>query len=58
MQDGGVKLAVTPNGQTDRELVTEIVRQLLHAGLAIDRVAPIEGTLEERFLNLTTGLEV
>jgi ABC-2 type transport system ATP-binding protein len=55
--DGSVKLAVTPNGQTDRELVTAIVRQLLDAGLAIDRVAPVEGTLEERFLNLTTGLK-
>jgi ABC-2 type transport system ATP-binding protein len=57
VQDGGVKLAVTANGQTDRELITAIVRQLLDAGMAIDRVAPVEGTLEERFLNLTTGLK-
>jgi ABC-2 type transport system ATP-binding protein len=57
VQDGSVKLAVAANDQTDRELVTEIVKQLLHAGLAIDRVTPVEGTLEERFLNLTSGLE-
>jgi ABC-2 type transport system ATP-binding protein len=57
LEDGGVKLAVASNGQTDRELVTAIVRELLDAGLAIDRVAPVEGTLEERFLNLTTGLK-
>jgi ABC-2 type transport system ATP-binding protein len=57
VQDGTVKVAATANGQTDRELVTEIVKHLLHAGLAIDRVTPVEGTLEERFLNLTTGLQ-
>jgi hypothetical protein len=45
------------NGTTDRELVTEIVRRMLEAGLAIDRVTPVEASLEERFLNITHGLE-
>ena len=37
--------------------MTAIVRRLLQAGLAIDRVAPVEASLEERFLNITQRLE-
>lgn len=48
---------VAPNVVRDRELVTEIVRRMLDAGLAIDRVTPVEASLEERFLNITHGLE-
>jgi ABC-2 type transport system ATP-binding protein len=56
-EDGGVIVSLASNGDTDRELVTEIVRQMLDAGLAIDRVAPVESSLEERFLNITSRLE-
>jgi ABC-2 type transport system ATP-binding protein len=52
-----VELSLALNGTTDRELVTEIVRRMLDAGLAIDRVAPVEASLEERFLNVTARLE-
>jgi ABC-2 type transport system ATP-binding protein len=57
VEGGGVEVSLSSNGLTDRELVTEIVRQMLEAGLAIDRVAPVEASLEERFLNITQRLE-
>src|SRR5262249_3642599 len=52
-----VRVSVAPNGTTDRELVTAIVRRLLEAGVAIDRVSPDAATLEERFLTVTSRLE-
>jgi ABC-2 type transport system ATP-binding protein len=52
-----VRITLTENLTSGRQLVTEIVRRLLDAGLAIDRVAPVETTLEERFLTLTSRLE-
>lgn len=57
VEDGGVRVSVAPNGITERQLVTSIVRRLLDAVVEIDRVAPVEATLEERFLNLTSPIE-
>jgi ABC-2 type transport system ATP-binding protein len=57
VDDDGVRVSIAPNGVTERELVTALVRRLLDAGIAIDRVAPVEATLEERFLNLTSRIE-
>jgi ABC-2 type transport system ATP-binding protein len=57
VEGGGVVVSLAPNGTTERQLVTEIVRRILDAGLAIDRVTPVEASLEERFLNITHGLE-
>ena len=57
VENGGVEVSLGLNGTTDRELVTEIVRRMLDAGLAIDRVTPVEASLEERFLNITQRLE-
>jgi ABC-2 type transport system ATP-binding protein len=57
VEAGGVAVSLTSSGTTDRALVTEIVRRMLDAGLAIDRVAPVEASLEERFLNITQRLE-
>jgi ABC-2 type transport system ATP-binding protein len=57
VENGAVELSLVPNGSRERELVTEIVRRMLGAGLAIDRVAPVEASLEERFLNITQRLE-
>jgi ABC-2 type transport system ATP-binding protein len=57
VDDGGVIVSLAPNGTTERELVTQIVRCMLDAGLAIDRVTPVEASLEERFLNITQRLE-
>jgi ABC-2 type transport system ATP-binding protein len=56
-EDGNVVVSLASNGTTDREQVTVIVRRMLDAGLAIDRVAPVESSLEERFLNITSRLE-
>ena len=57
VDNGAVTVSPAANGTTDRELVTGIVRRLLDAGLAIDRVTPVEASLEERFLNITQRLE-
>jgi ABC-2 type transport system ATP-binding protein len=57
VEDDGVIVSLAQNGTTERELVTEIVRRMLNAGLAIDRVTPVEASLEERFLNITQRLE-
>jgi ABC-2 type transport system ATP-binding protein len=57
VENGDVVLALASNGTTERELVTEIVRRVLDAGLAIDRVTPVAASLEERFLNITKRLE-
>jgi hypothetical protein len=57
VNDTGLELSVAANGTTERRLVTAIVQHMLGAGLAIDRVAPAEATLEEQFLNLTTKIE-
>jgi hypothetical protein len=55
--DDGVVVSLASEGTTDRQLVTNVVRRMLDAGLAIDRVAPVEASLEERFLNITQRLE-
>jgi ABC-2 type transport system ATP-binding protein len=57
IEDGGVVVSLASNGTAQREVVTEIVRRMLEAGLAIDRVTPVAASLEERFLNITQRLE-
>jgi ABC-2 type transport system ATP-binding protein len=57
VEDGGLVVSLGSNGMADRELVTELVRRMLDAGLAIDRVTPVAASLEERFLNITKRLE-
>jgi hypothetical protein len=52
-----LEVSVAANGATERQLVTAIVQQMLGARLAIDHVTPVEATLEERFLNVTTTIE-
>ncbi len=57
VEDGGVTVSLASHAATERELVTQIVRRMLDAGLAIDRVTPVAPSLEERFLNITQRLE-
>jgi ABC-2 type transport system ATP-binding protein len=57
VEDGGVTVSLASHAGTEREVVTQIVRRILDAGLAIDRVTPVEPSLEERFLNITQRLE-
>jgi ABC-2 type transport system ATP-binding protein len=57
VNDTGLEVSVVADGTAERQLVTAIVQHMLGAGLAIDRVAPVEATLEEQFLNLTTKIE-
>ena len=55
--DGGLRVELSPEAPVDREVVTELLRRLLAGGIAIERVAPVATTLEERFLTMTTRLE-
>jgi ABC-2 type transport system ATP-binding protein len=57
VNDTGLEVSVAANGTVERQLVTAIAQHMLGAGLTIDRVTPIEATLEEQFLNLTTKIE-
>jgi ABC-2 type transport system ATP-binding protein len=57
VEDGGVVLSMSSSDFPNRELVTAIVRRMLDAGLAIERVTPVASSLEERFLNITQRLE-
>jgi ABC-2 type transport system ATP-binding protein len=57
VEDGGVVVSLAGTATTERELVSSIVRRMLDAGLAIDRISPVEASLEERFLDITRRLE-
>ena len=38
-------------------MVTALLRRLLDADIAVERVAPVAASLEDRFLDMTTRLE-
>jgi ABC-2 type transport system ATP-binding protein len=52
-----LRVALAPEAPADREIVTELLRRLLGGGIAVERVAPVASSLEERFLTMTTRLE-
>jgi ABC-2 type transport system ATP-binding protein len=55
--DGGLRVTLGPEAPVDREIVTALLRRLLDHGVAVERVAPVATSLEERFLTMTTRLE-
>ena len=55
--EGGLRVTLSPEAPVDREIVTELLRRLLDHGVAVERVAPVAASLEERFLSMTTPLE-
>ena len=52
-----LRVTLSPETPVDREIVTELLRRLLDSGIAVDRVAPVTTSLEDRFLTMTTRLE-
>jgi ABC-2 type transport system ATP-binding protein len=52
-----VRVTLSPEAPVDREIVTELLRRLLDHGVAVERVAPVAASLEERFLTMTTRVE-
>jgi ABC-2 type transport system ATP-binding protein len=56
-QDGGLRVTLSPEAPVDREIVTALLRRLLDHGVAVERVAPVARSLEDRFLTMTTRLE-
>ena len=55
--DGGLRVTLSPEAPVDREIVTALLRRLLDHGVAVERVAPVAESLEDRFLTMTTRLE-
>jgi ABC-2 type transport system ATP-binding protein len=55
--EDGLRVTLTPEAPVDREIVTELLHRLLDGGVAVERVAPVSASLEERFLTMTTPLE-
>jgi ABC-2 type transport system ATP-binding protein len=55
--EDGLRVTLSPEAPVDSEIVTALLRRLLDHGVAVERVAPVATTLEERFLTMTTRLE-
>ena len=55
--EGGLRVTLSPEAPVDREIVTALLRRLLDHGVDIERVAPVQTSLEDRFLTMTTRLE-
>jgi ABC-2 type transport system ATP-binding protein len=55
--EGALRVTLSPEAPVDREIVTALLRRLLDHGVAVERVAPVSASLEERFLTMTTRLE-
>jgi ABC-2 type transport system ATP-binding protein len=55
--EGGLRVTLAPDAPVDREIVTVLLRRLLDHGVAVERVAPVAASLEDRFLTVTTPLE-
>jgi len=55
--EDGLRVTLSPEAPVDSEIVTALLRRLLDNGVAVERVAPVATTLEERFLTMTTRLE-
>src|SRR4051795_849963 len=55
--EGGLRIELSPEAPVDREIVTELLKRLLHDGIGVERVAPVASTLEDQFLTMTTRLE-
>jgi ABC-2 type transport system ATP-binding protein len=52
-----LRVSLSPEAPVDREIVTELLRRLLDHGHAVERVAAVAASLEDRFLSITTRLE-
>jgi len=55
--EGGLRVTLSPEAPVDREIVTALLRLLLDHDVAVERVAPVAASLEDRFLTMTTRLE-
>jgi ABC-2 type transport system ATP-binding protein len=55
--EGGLRVTLSPEAPVDREIVTALLRRLLEHGVDVERVAPVQTSLEDRFLTMTTRLE-
>jgi ABC-2 type transport system ATP-binding protein len=56
-RDGAIRIELSPDAPPDREIVDALLRRLLADDIAVERVAPVSASLEDRFLTITTRLE-
>jgi ABC-2 type transport system ATP-binding protein len=47
--EGGLRVTLSPEAPVDREIVTALLRRLLDHGVDVERVAPVQTSLEDRF---------
>jgi ABC-2 type transport system ATP-binding protein len=55
--NGSIRVTLGPDAPADRDVVTDMLGRLLAGGVAVERVAPVASSLEDRFLDMTTRLE-
>jgi len=55
--EGSLRVTLAPDAPVDHEIVTAMLRRLLDHDIAVERVAPVASSLEDRFLTMTTRLE-
>jgi ABC-2 type transport system ATP-binding protein len=55
--NGSIRVTLAPDAPADRDVVTDMLGRLLADGIAVERVAPVESSLEDLFLSMTTRLE-
>ncbi len=55
--DEGIRATLAPGAPRDVDVVTDLLRRLLAAGISIERVTPVTRSLEDQFLSMTTRLE-
>ncbi len=55
--EGSLRVTLSPEAPVDGEIVPELLRRLHDHGVAVERVAPVAASLEDRFLTMTTHRE-
>ena len=55
--DGLVRATIAPGAPRDMDVVTVLLRRLLAENISVERVMPVQRSLEDEFLSMTTRLE-
>ena len=55
--DGLVRVTIAPGAPRDMDVVTVLLRRLLAENISVERVMPVQRSLEDEFLSMTTRLE-
>ena len=55
--EGLVRATIAPGAPRDMDVVTVLLRRLLAENISVERVMPVQRSLEDEFLSMTTRLE-